>query len=120
MRFLTDENCDFAIVRALRDAGHDVTTIKDTAPGASDETVIRMTLDEDRILVTEDRDFGRLVFASGMDSLGVLYLRFPASARQTMVDTVADLVKREDSRLDRCFVVVQPSRTRITERHDND
>lgn len=43
MRFLTDENCDFAIVRALRDAGHDydVTIIKDTAPGASDEAVIR-------------------------------------------------------------------------------
>lgn len=116
MRFLTDENCDFAIVRALRDAGHDVITVKDTAPGASDETVIRMTLDEDRILVTEDRDFGRLVFASDMDSPGVLYLRFPASARQTMVDTVVDLVARENTHLARCFVVVQPGRIRITER----
>jgi hypothetical protein len=24
MRFLADESCDFGIVRALRDAGHDV------------------------------------------------------------------------------------------------
>lgn len=119
MRFLTDENCDFAIVRALRDAGHDVTIVKDSAPGASDEAVIRMTLDEDRILVTEDSDFGRLVFASDMDSPGVLYLRFPASARQTMVDTVVDLVKREDTRLAQCFVVVQPGRTRITERRSD-
>lgn len=79
-----------------------------------------MTLDENRILLTEDRDFGRLVFASDAGSPGVIYLRFPTSARQTMVDTVVDLVEREDVNLARGFVVVQPGRTRITERRDSD
>ena len=27
MRFVADEGCDFAVVRALRTAGHDVTAI---------------------------------------------------------------------------------------------
>ena len=39
MRFLADESCDFAVVRALRAAGHDVSTVPDVAPGAEDHIV---------------------------------------------------------------------------------
>lgn len=116
MRFLADESCDFAVVRALRSAGHDVAAVRDLAPGAPDEDVVRMTRVQERVLLTEDRDFGRLVFASTYESPGVLYLRFPANARQTMVDTVLMLVERQDLRLNQHFVVVQPGRIRIMER----
>lgn len=40
MRFLTDENCDFAVVRALRAAGHDVLAVAEISPRAEDERVI--------------------------------------------------------------------------------
>jgi hypothetical protein len=33
MRFLADESCDFAIVRALRAAGHDVVAVTERLPG---------------------------------------------------------------------------------------
>ena len=36
MRFLADESCDFAVVRALRAAGHAVTAVGEVAVGASD------------------------------------------------------------------------------------
>lgn len=36
MRFLADESCDVAVVRALREAGHDVTSVRDTMRGAPD------------------------------------------------------------------------------------
>ncbi|MGH7822318.1 MAG: DUF5615 family PIN-like protein, partial [Candidatus Binatia bacterium] len=58
MRFLADESCDFAVVRALRAAAHDVVAIVETAPGAEDELVMGLALREQRILLTEDRDFG--------------------------------------------------------------
>ena len=53
LRFLADESCDFAVVRALRAADHDVVAVSKTAPGATDETVIALALDERRILLTE-------------------------------------------------------------------
>lgn len=115
MRFLADENCDFAVVRALRGAGHDVATVKDLAPGSTDDEVIRLALGERRTLLTEDKDFGQLVFASAVESPGVVYLRFPAGARQEIADAVLALVKR-NADLARRFVVVQPGRIRITER----
>ena len=37
MRFLADESCDFAVVTALRKAGHDVTAIAELNPGVEDE-----------------------------------------------------------------------------------
>ena len=120
MRFLADESCDFAVVRALLSAGHDVVTVKDLAPGSPDSDVIRLALVERRTLLTEDKDFGQLVFASAVASPGVVYLRFPASARGDVADAVLKLVQREGADLARRFVVVQPGRIRITERSDSE
>jgi hypothetical protein len=47
---------------------------------------------ERRVLITEDRDFGQLVFAGGEpDSVGVLYLRCPESARPGLPKAVLAL-----------------------------
>lgn len=116
MRFLADEGCDLSVVRTLRDAGHDVVTVQDIASGSSDEQVIRFALDENRTLITEDKDFGQLVFASASESPGVIYLRFPATARRAMVDSVLKLIRHEGGKLNERFVVVQPGRIRITRR----
>jgi hypothetical protein len=42
MRFLADESCDFRVIRALRDAGHDAVAVIEVLPGADDATVIEM------------------------------------------------------------------------------
>src|SRR4030043_1582177 len=75
MRFLADESCDFAVVRALRRAGFDVLCISESSPRTEDSEVIRLALHEGRILLTEDKDFGRLVYSHGQDTLGVIFLR---------------------------------------------
>jgi hypothetical protein len=62
-QFLADESCDFAVVRGLRAAGHDVLAISERARGAADQVVIAMAVAEQRILITEDTDFGQLVYA---------------------------------------------------------
>ena len=114
MRFLADESCDFAAVRTLRAAGHDVVTVAETAPSAEDEAVVGLALREQRILLTEDRDFGRILFAQGAESVGVIYLRFPASTRSELGPSVVRLVERLGDRLHGTFVVLQPGRARIS------
>ena len=59
MRFLADESCDFGIVRALRAAGHDVKAVAEAALGAADAVVLELAARERRVLLTEDKDFGR-------------------------------------------------------------
>ena len=60
MRFLADEGCDFAVVRTLRTAGHDVVAILEIAPRAEDTEIIDLAIREQRVLLTEDKDLGSL------------------------------------------------------------
>jgi predicted nuclease of predicted toxin-antitoxin system len=64
MRFLADESCDFAVVRALRTDGRDVLAVSEFRQRSIDEEVLQLAISQKRILLTEDKDFGRIVFAS--------------------------------------------------------
>jgi predicted nuclease of predicted toxin-antitoxin system len=85
MRFLADESCDFAVVRALREAGHDVVAIAEVFRGIDDEQVIVKAKIDKRIVKTEDKDFGQLVYAGVRQASGVIFIRFPATARTSGV-----------------------------------
>ena len=105
--------CDFAVVRALRSAGHDVLAVAEISPRADDISVIALTIRENRVLITEDKDFGQLVYADKRASGGVLFIRFPAGIRRRLPQAVVDLVNQNGERLIGAFVVVQPGRTRV-------
>jgi len=113
MRFLADESCDFAVVLALRAAGHDVLAVAEVARGAKDPEVIRLARGEGRVLLTEDKDFGQLVYARGQGGDGVVFLRFPAAARAQAPTAVLELVSKFGERLPTAFVVLEPGRARI-------
>ena len=72
-----------------------------------------MAIEERRVLLTEDKDFGQLVFAGGQGDVGVVFIRFPSSARSQLATAVVDLVERYGDRLPTAFVVVEPGRVRI-------
>jgi predicted nuclease of predicted toxin-antitoxin system len=114
VRFLADESCDFAVVRALRAAGHDVTAVASVERGLTDDAVAHLALTEGRMLLTEDRDFGQLVYARSRQTAGVVYIRYPSQARQRLGDDVVALVERQSSGLAGAFVVMQPGRARIS------
>lgn len=89
--------------------------VGEISPGATDNQVIDLAIAESRFLLTEDKDFGQLVFASMAGPVGVILIRFPANARTTMVQTVIELVQKHGDRLAGRFVVVQPGRIRLTD-----
>jgi predicted nuclease of predicted toxin-antitoxin system len=51
------------VVRALRSADHDVLAIAEVSPREEDQEVMERAVREDRLLITEDKDFGQLVYA---------------------------------------------------------
>ena len=66
-----------------------------------------------RILVTEDKDFGQLVYARLQATGGVIFIRFPARARRSLPAAVVELVRRRGESLIGSFTVVQPGRARV-------
>ncbi|NTU64456.1 MAG: DUF5615 family PIN-like protein [Chloroflexi bacterium] len=113
LHFLADESCDFAVVRALRAASFDVFAVSEVAVRSIDRDLIEQANREHRILITEDKDFGWLVFASHVDSPGVILIRFPGNLRRTLAPAIVQLVQDQGDNLRGSFVVVQPGRIRI-------
>jgi len=113
MRFLADECCDSAAVRALRADGHDVLAVNEFQHRSVDREVIELALTENRVLLTEDLDFGGLVFTGRVDSPGVIRIRFPTSARGTPANAIVNLVREHAPRLAGAFVVLRPGVARF-------
>jgi predicted nuclease of predicted toxin-antitoxin system len=113
LRFLADESCDFGVVRALRAEGYDVVALTEITSRSVDDDVIAQSYDENRILLTEDKDFGQLVFASRTDSAGVILIRFPGNTRQSLQATIIKLVQEQGNEIQNAFVVVQPGHIRV-------
>ena len=116
MRFLVDESCDYAAVRALRAAGHDVLAVCEVTQGSVDHDLVMQALEENRILLTEDKDFGWLVFVSHLTSPGVILLRYPGNARASLASDITRLVAEQSDKLIGAFVVIQPGQIRISRR----
>ena len=63
MRFLRDVCVSSrSLTEFLVAQGHDVVSAYSIDPRASDDRLLKVALDDDRALVTEDKDFGELVF----------------------------------------------------------
>lgn len=88
--------------------------VVETSPGARDAEVIRLAREQQRVLLTEDKDFGQLVHADAKGRAGVVLLRFPAAARRQAPAAVLDLAARIPDRLMVSFVVLEPGRARVS------
>ena len=98
MRLLANENFPADAVQALRGAGYDVVWIRETAPGIADPEVLGWAEQEQRILLTFDKDFGELAYRAGLPtSCGIILLRIfmPSSAYVAKL-TLAAIKSRQD------------------------
>lgn len=113
MRFLADECCDVLIVHILRDLGYDVTYVAELMPGLTDDDVLARSVSEERILLTEDHDFGELVFREQKTAYGVVLFRIPPEERQKKADRTASLVQHHEGKLPGALAVVTLNTIRI-------
>ncbi len=77
MRFLANENIPAASVQLLRQSGHDVLYAVEHFPSLDDAVILHRAHEEQRLLITFDRDYGELVFKRRLPApAGVFFLRF--------------------------------------------
>ena len=76
MKFLLDENIDARLLPFLQELGHNVASVaKDHRYGLLDKDVLALAHQEHRILITNDRDFGELIFHQGLPHSGIILFR---------------------------------------------
>ena len=113
MRFLVDECTGPAVARWLEKEGHDVLSVFDEARGADDEQIIQTALDQDWILVTNDKDFGAKVYRDGRLHRGVILLRLADESVPGKIDALLRLLQSYPERVGRSFIVVTDTQVRF-------
>ena len=113
MRFLVDESVSGDVTNYLRSSGHDVLSIVEAARGAIDEEILARASAEQRILITNDKDFGELVFRSGQAHHGVLLLRLRNGVAYNQVQTLAALLRQYPDYIAEQFAILREDSLRI-------
>ena len=113
MRFLADECCEVSIVDALRKDGHDVLYAMESMRGVTDEELLTRAFAENRILLTEDKDFGELVYRFRRPALGIVLLRFDVSDRAFKIPRLRVLLEEDAERMSGSFVVLEVDKIRF-------
>lgn len=99
MRILADESVEGEIVVYLRSEGHDVAYVPEISAGIRDDEVLARANAEDRVLLTEDKDFGDLAFFYGNRSSGIVLLRAHGVGADAKTGAVAEVLEAYEGEL---------------------
>ena len=109
VRLLIDANLGRKFTNLLKLAGHDAVYINDFLPKASDEEVLYLAKCENRIVITNDKDFGELIFKLGVLSSGIILLRTLATDPEKRVNMVKNALNKAKGK----FVVIKDGQIRV-------
>ncbi len=113
MTFFCDEGVERQIVERLRADGHDVSYVAELAPGLSDDDVLEAARGLGAPLITNDKDFGELVFRQKLATPGVVLLRLAGLSSGSKPPIVSSVVAEHGSEFSGAFTVITPGTVRI-------
>lgn len=88
--------------------------IREDSRGAQDEDILRRAQEENRIVVTFDKDFGELAFRSKLPAQsGVILFRITAKSSQYIADVAVQALASRENWIGH-FSVVEDYRIRMT------
>lgn len=110
-KFLCDENIDKSLVKFLRDKEFDIIYIREIQRGMKDVDIIQKAYNEKRILITNDKDFGELVYKLGYKTSGLVLLRL--DEENDYSDYIYEILDEYKEKIENNFVVINPNKIRI-------
>jgi predicted nuclease of predicted toxin-antitoxin system len=100
------------LVGLLREVGHDVVYVAETAAGLSDADVIALAYRERRLLLTEDKDFGDLIFRWKRAVPGLVLLRIDSEQSALKGARLTTAIERYGEELFGRYLVIEAGRLR--------
>ncbi len=112
-RFIIDVSMGVLVEDYLQEAGTDFLSVRKVDPKMKDMDILAMAVKEKRIIITLDKDFGELVYNSGMPHAGVLLLRLEDAKAPEKVRILANILEKYAHELPGHFCVFSNDRFRI-------
>lgn len=115
MKFLIDSSLSPTIVEGLKQAGHDAVHLRSYGmQSASDAEVFKFAVEQERILISADTDFGTLLALWHDKKPSVLLLHHPQKSPQSQLALLlANLPTIEEALEQGSIVILEATRIRI-------
>jgi predicted nuclease of predicted toxin-antitoxin system len=113
MNFLADENLETQVIEGLRQDGHNVLAVVEMEPSISDDRVLEQANQIAAVLLTNDKDFGELVFRLRRLAAGVILLRLAGLSNSEKAELVVQSIRQHSDELVGAFTVISPRSLRI-------
>lgn len=111
LKLLVDESLGLKVSMELKRRGFDVVSVMEVMRGAKDEEVIKRAIDEHRIVLTNDKDFGFL--AASYKPPGIVLLRLRNEKMNHKAAMALKIVEKCRDRLEGNIIVVTEKTVRI-------
>lgn len=118
MKFLIDNCAGRVLAEWLRGQGHDAVRVRDRRQDPGDPAILRWAVEEDRVLVTMDKNFGTLIYRDRLRHAGVI--RLPQCSVTERVEHCARIPERHAAELPGAIVTVRGDVIRLAPRVEPD
>jgi predicted nuclease of predicted toxin-antitoxin system len=113
IKFLADVNVEKPLVDYLLKQGYDIKWIPDYNSEMPDEDLLQLANQEERILVTNDKDFGDLIFLQRKLSVGTILFRVKGQKSQEKIKLIKKLLMGYRDKILNHYIVITKAKIRI-------
>lgn len=113
IKFLADVNVEKPLVDYLLKQGYDMKWVPDYNCEMPDEDLLQLANQEKRILITNDKDFGDLIFLQKKVSAGTILFRVKGQKSQEKIKLMKKLLMGYRDKLLNHYVVITKAKIRI-------
>lgn len=112
-RLLLDENIGRIVAEFLRSQSYNVLSILESFPGAEDKRILEISVKEDRIFITLDKDIGKLVYLYSQKHVGIIFLRLKKESVENIIKLLLPALNKYSNKLKGKFTTVSEGKIRI-------
>jgi len=113
MKLLANENFPLTSVKIIGQSGFDIIYVGQDFAGYLDSEVMELAIQENRTIITFDRDYGELIFKLGYrPKAGVIYLRWDNFQPHEPGEYLIELFNSKDLQFENMLTVISENHIR--------
>lgn len=114
LSFFADENVPTELIGWIKSNGYEISSvIEENLQGSSDISIIEKCLVSKKIILTQDNDFGKLIFTSSISFYSVIYLRPGHFDGSFHIPTLKSILKNQELIEMRTLIIGQRTGNKI-------
>lgn len=110
---IIDENVDQVLIDQIGSENYKLFSIREQQPGISDREVIKIAKSKKGLVITEDKDFGELVFSHNIRDCSVIFLRYDKSDYDQIKKNIIIVLKSYYLNPGHFFITITKKKIRI-------